>query len=557
MPIGRTHSVSLLGLQGAIVEIEADISSNLPSFVIIGLPDAALGEARDRVRAAATNSGCSLPGRKVTINLSPAALPKHGSGFDLGIAMAIYGAAGDVSLDSIDRVAHLGELGLDGRLRPISGVLPAVVGAQRAGFETVMVPTGNADEAALVPGIRVVGVASLRDALIWHGGRLEPIPVDPILRPDSHSVRDDDLELADVIGNDEAVDAMLVAAAGGHHVFLLGPPGAGKTMLAARLPGLLPELDAAAALEVSSLRSLSGFPVGSTLATRPPLEAPHHTATAASLVGGGSGLIRPGAAARASHGVLFLDEAPEFASAVLDALRQPLESGVISIHRANAVAHFPGSFQLVMAANPCPCGQYGARDSECTCTPMGRRRYLGRMSGPLLDRIDIQLRVNRITSAQLRVANESNRLTTAAARHRVIEARATAAERLAQTPWSLNSQVPGAWLRGPHARLSAAATSSIDRALERGGITMRGYDRVLRVRKTFFPQLLQGRKIAAVPPDYGCASNYSMPDLQRSGSSHRRWLRTIPLRSRGRPVHIHSDSAFKGRRQPKPARTGP
>ncbi|TBN56194.1 ATP-binding protein [Glaciihabitans arcticus] len=481
MPIGRTHSVSLLGLQGAIVEIEADISSNLPAFVIIGLPDAALGEARDRVRAAATNSGCSLPGRKVTINLSPAALPKHGSGFDLGIAMAIFGAAGDVSSESIDRVVHLGELGLDGRLRPISGVLPAVVGAQRAGFETVMVPTGNEDEAALVPGIRVVGVASLRDAVIWHGGKLDPVPVDPILRPGSHSVQDDVLELADVIGNDEAVDAMMVAAAGGHHVFLLGPPGAGKTMLAARLPGLLPELDPAAALEVSSLRSLAGFPVGSTLVTRPPLEAPHHTATAAALVGGGSGLIRPGAAARASHGVLFLDEAPEFASAVLDALRQPLESGVISIHRANAVAHFPGSFQLVMAANPCPCGQYGARDSECICTPMSRRKYLGRMSGPLLDRIDIQLRVNRITSAQLRVANESIRITTASARHRVTVAREAAAERLATTPWTLNSQVPGAWLRGPHARLSAATTSSIDRALERGGITMRGYDRVLRV----------------------------------------------------------------------------
>ena len=484
MAIGRTHSVSLLGLQGAIVEIEADISSNLPAFVLIGLPDAALGEARDRVRAAATNSGCSLPARKLTINLSPAALPKHGSGFDLGIALAALGAAGEVSAESVDRVVHLGELGLDGRLRPIAGILPAVVGAARAGFETVMVPTGNADEAALVPGIRVVGVASLREAVIWHGGELEAEPVEPILRPSADGVEDSIPDLGDVIGNDEAVEAMLVAAAGGHHVFLLGPPGAGKTMLASRLPGLLPELEPEAALEVSSLRSLSGFPIGSSLQTRPPLEAPHHTATAAALIGGGSGLIRPGAAARASHGVLFLDEAPEFASSVLDALRQPLESGVISIHRANSVAHFPGSFQLVLAANPCPCGQYGARDQECTCTPHNRRRYLARLSGPLLDRIDIQLHVRRITSAQLRVSDDSPRRSTAEARQRVLAARAAAEARLESTPWRLNSQVPGAWLRGPRARLAGEVTASIDRALERGGITMRGYDRVLRVAWT-------------------------------------------------------------------------
>jgi magnesium chelatase family protein len=312
MAIGRTHSVSLLGMHGAIVEIEADLSSNLPAFVIIGLPDAALGEARDRVRSAATNSGSPLPSRKLTVNLSPAALPKHGSGFDLGIALACIASAGEISAESIDRVVHLGELGLDGRLRPINGVLPAVVAAVAAGFATAMVPAGNADEASLVPGIRVVGVASLRDAVIWHGGSLDPEPVEPILRSvsgnDAAAGGADDLDLADVIGNADAIDAMLVAAAGGHHVFLLGPPGAGKTMLAARLPGLLPDLTPEAALEVSSLKSLSGMPVGSTLATRPPLEAPHHTATAAALVGGGSGQIRPGAAARASHGVLFLDE---------------------------------------------------------------------------------------------------------------------------------------------------------------------------------------------------------------------------------------------------------
>ena len=484
MAIGRTHAVSLLGLRGAIVEIEADISANLPAFVLIGLPDAALGEARDRVRAAATNSGVGFPHQKVTVNLSPAALPKHGSGFDLAIALATLAADGSVDAASIDRVVHLGELGLDGRLRPIAGILPAVVAAQSAGFETVMVPVGNEQEAALVPGLRVVGVASLLDAVIWHGGDYAPVPVEPLLSPPLPPTSDDEADLADIIGNEEAIEAMLVAAAGGHHVFLLGPPGAGKTMLAARLPGLLPDLDAAAALEVSSLRSLCGMPVGSTLALRPPLESPHHTASSAALIGGGSGQIRPGAAARASHGVLFLDEAPEFPSSVLDALRQPLESGVISIHRANSIAHFPGSFQLVMAANPCPCGQYGARDSECTCTPMARRRYLGRISGPLLDRIDIQLRVNRITSAQVRLADESARASSATARARVVTARATAAARLSSTPWSLNSHVPGQWLRSRAMRLGPATTASIDRALERGGITMRGYDRVLRLAWT-------------------------------------------------------------------------
>ena len=485
MPIAHTSAVALQGLSGALVSVEADISSNLPGFVIIGLPDTALGEAKDRVRAAATNSGCPLTTRKLTINLSPAALPKHGSSFDLAIAVAALAADRMVSAQSVARVVHLGELGLDGRLRPIIGVLPAVLAAVRAGAVAVMVPAGNAEEAALVPGIRVIGVASLLEAAIWHGGEFEQVAVDAIMPVASSPPFDDEsLDLADVIGNADAVDAMQVAAAGGHHVFLLGPPGAGKTMLAARLPGLLPDLTPDAALEVSSIRSLAGLPVGATLVTRPPLESPHHTATAASLVGGGSGVIRPGAAARASGGVLFLDEAPEFASTVLDALRQPLESGVITIHRANAVATFPGRFQLVLAANPCPCGQYGSRDGDCVCPPNSRRRYLAKLSGPLLDRIDIQLTVARITSAAMRISADSPVTDTATARARVVRARAIAAARLAHTPWTLNSHVPGAWLRSAEARLAPATTAAIDRALERGGLTMRGYDRVLRLAWT-------------------------------------------------------------------------
>jgi magnesium chelatase family protein len=484
MPIARTTGIALVGLTPHIIDVEADISPGLPGFWVIGLPDAALGESRGRVRAAASNSGLPLTTRKLTVSQSPAALPKHGGGFDLAIALASLAAAGDVPAPSVASTAHIGELGLDGRLRPTPGVLPAVIGAVRAGVQRVMVPSANADEARLVPGIEVIPVPSLRDAAIRHGAQLEPVPVEAwpaSAEPEAGETRPP--ELADVVGNEEVIEALIVAAAGGHHMFMLGPPGAGKTMLAERLPGLLPDLGRDASLEATSVRSLTGDRVAG-LVTRPPFESPHHTATAAAIVGGGSGRIRPGAAVRASHGVLFLDEAPEFASSVLDVLRQPLESGEIRIHRANATAVFPGRFQLIMAANPCPCGQYGVGDRECTCAPIARRRYLAKISGPLLDRVDMRVSVRRVTAAQLKLAPGAARTTTAAARAQVESAREAAAHRLKDTPWSMNSEVPGAWLRERVRMLRRGTTSVLDNALERGAITMRGYDRALRLAWT-------------------------------------------------------------------------
>jgi magnesium chelatase family protein len=484
MTVGRTWAVALLGLDGSLVEVEADISSQLPKFVIIGLADRSLGEAEGRVRQAASNAGCRLSGQRITVNLSPASLPKNGSGFDLAIALSCLAADNVVSNESIDRVVHIGELGLDGRLRPTPGILPAVLAAVRAGRTTVMVPAGNEQEARLVPNVQVVPVASLRDAAIWHGAALSPLPVSPILATMTDAAPLDDLDLADIVGQEDAIQALLVAAAGGHHLMMLGPPGAGKTMLAARLPGILPDLSVAEALDVTSIRSLAGQPIGPALASRPPFENPHHTASAAAILGGGSRFIRPGAAARAAHGVLFLDEAPEFQANVLDALRQPLESGTISVHRAHAVAHFPGRFQLVLAANPCPCGHYGSRENTCVCPPNAIRRYLGRLSGPLMDRIDIQLGVRRIARAEMLMSGQRDRVTSSQARVIVAGARERGKERLNGTGWATNGQVPGPWLRSGSRALPRAVTEPIDRALELGSITMRGYDRVLRVAWT-------------------------------------------------------------------------
>lgn len=478
MSVARTWAVALVGAEGEVVEIEADLSNQTPEFKIIGLPDKALGEAVRRVHNACANSGVPLPRRRLTVNLSPASLPKQGSGFDLGIAIACLATEAPMDASSLAATVHLGELGLDGRLRPVPGVLPSVVAASRAGYARVVVPWANRAEAALVDGIEVVGAVNLSQVLALHGAEID-VPDDvPVALADEAPAPEERADLADVIGQREAVEALIVAAAGGHHLLMCGPPGAGKTMLARRLPGILPELDDRAALASASIRSLAGARV-TELSRTPPFEAPHHSASVAALVGGGSRTVRPGAIARATEGVLFLDEAGEFTASALDALRQPLESGAITIHRSAAVAEFPARFQLVLATNPCPCGDFGIRGGTCTCPPAAIRRYLGRLSGPLLDRIDIELTLARVSVAQRsRVAATT---TTAEARERVADARARTARRLIGTDWRVNAQVPGAWLREGPAAPPPAARRPLDAALHRGALTLRAYDRVLRV----------------------------------------------------------------------------
>ncbi|WP_235486866.1 YifB family Mg chelatase-like AAA ATPase, partial [Frankia sp. AvcI1] len=393
MALARARAVAVLGVEGHLVEVEADLADGLPRLTLIGLPDTALHESRDRIRAAVVNSGHKWPDRRITLGLFPATLPKAGSGFDLAMAVAVLSAAAVVPPESLLRRVFIGELALDGRVRAVRGVLPAVLKAAAAGVERVVVPAANAAEAALVPGARVEPAIDLAGVLsVLRGEAAAPeVTAPPPTAPTPAEVPG--LDLADVAGQTRGRLAVEVAAAGGHHLFMQGPPGSGKTMLADRLPGLLPMLDTDASLEVTAVHSVAGLlPSNAPLVTRPPYRSPHHSATPAALIGSGSAVIRPGLASQAHRGILFLDEAPEFNRQSLDALRQPLESGTIEVARARATARFPARFQLVLAANPCPCAKArGPRGTGCECPSLVRRRYLARLSGPLLDRIDIQV----------------------------------------------------------------------------------------------------------------------------------------------------------------------